>query len=115
MTHRPNDEKRRLVESMSAAGIDQDSIARVIGINRDTLAKHYREELDNAASRANMQISERLFTKAMEGDTTALIWWSKARMGWKETKKEERRLVDKDDNDVKPADIELLKKMGYEV
>ena len=36
--------------------------------------------------------SKRLFDKAISGDTTALIFWAKVRMGWKETQKVEPSL-----------------------
>ena len=115
MTHRPTDERRAMVEQMSAAGITQEDIANVLGICINTLTEHYREELDNAATRANAQISGRLFERAMEGSDTALIWWTKARMKWKETKVEENRYVDKDNNDILLKDTELLKKIGITI
>ncbi len=46
--HAPTSQQRKMVESMSAYGIPQDDISKVIGISIDTLAKHYREELDTA-------------------------------------------------------------------
>jgi len=73
---------------MSAVGIPQDSIARSIregGIDRKTLRKHFREELDTAAVKANAMVGGTLYNKAIAGDTSAMIWWSKTRMGWKET------------------------------
>ena len=83
----PTDDERKLVEQMSAVGIPQESIARVVrdGIDPKTLRKHFRHELDTAAIRANAKVGGTLFNKAMSGDTTAAIWWSKTRMGWKET------------------------------
>ena len=41
---------------------------------------------------ANTKIGKRLFDKAISGDTTALIFWAKVRMGWKETQKVEPSL-----------------------
>ena len=76
-----------MVEQMSAVGIPQDSIARVLrdGIDEKTLRKHFRQELDTAATKANAKVAGTLYNKALSGDTTAAIWWSKTRMGWKET------------------------------
>lgn len=86
-TFKPTDEERQQVIQMCAVGIPQESICRVIrgGIDDKTLRKHFREELDTAATKANAQVGGKLFNKAMAGDTTAMIWWSKTRMGWKET------------------------------
>jgi len=83
---KPTDEERKLVEQMSAVGIPQESICLVVrdGIDDKTLRKHFRYELDTAATKANAKVGGTLFNKAMAGDTTAAIWWSKSRMGWKE-------------------------------
>lgn len=84
---KPTDDERKLVEQMSAVGIPHESIALIVrdGIDDKTLRKHFRRELDTAAIKANAKVGGTLFNKAMAGDTTAAIWWSKTRMGWKET------------------------------
>jgi hypothetical protein len=51
--HKPTTEHRRMVEAMSAYGIPHDDISAVVGIDRNTLAKHYRQELDQASAKAN--------------------------------------------------------------
>lgn len=83
----PTDEERKEVTKMSAVGIPQESICRVIrgGIDDKTLRKHFREELDTAATKANTGVAGTLYNQAMAGNVTAAIWWSKTRMGWKET------------------------------
>lgn len=81
---KPTDEDRKMVAQMAAVGIMQESIARVIGIDPKTLRKHFREELDTSAAKANAKVGGTLYNKAINGDTSAAIWWSKARMGWKE-------------------------------
>lgn len=83
MAHTPTAETRDQVHSFAAVGIAQDDIARVLGIDPKTLRKHYRDELDTAAIRANAAIGGALFNKAKRGDVTAQIWWTKVRMGWK--------------------------------
>ena len=90
-TFKPTDDERKLVEQMTACGIPQESQCLVIrdGIDDKTLRKHFRRELDTAATKANVKVAGTLFNKAMGGDTTAMIWWSKTRMGWKETVKNE--------------------------
>ena len=88
---KPTDDERKLVEQMTACGIPQESQCLVIrdGIDDKTLRKHFRRELDTAATKANTKVAGTLFNKAMGGDTTAMIWWSKTRMGWKETNVQE--------------------------
>jgi hypothetical protein len=84
-SHDPTDQQRATVKAMSAYGVPQHDIARVIGIHDETLRKHYRDELDLGVIEANAKIAETLFRQATkEGNTTAAIWWSKSRMGWKE-------------------------------
>jgi hypothetical protein len=41
--------------------------------------------LDVGKAKASAQVAKSLFNKAMKGDTTAQIWWTKAQMGWGET------------------------------
>ena len=86
-TFKPTDGERKLVEQMSAVVIPQSNIAMVIrdGIDDKTLRKHFRKELDTAATKANAKIGGTLFNKAVNGDTSAAIFWAKTRMGWKET------------------------------
>ncbi len=76
-----------MVEQMSAVGIPHESIARLVrdGIDDKTLRKHFRQELDTAAIKANAKVSGSLYNKAIGGDTTSIIWWEKTRQGRKET------------------------------
>jgi len=83
---KPTDEERKLVEQMTSVGIPQVSQCLVIrdGIDDKTLRKYFRRELDTAATKANAKVAGTLYNKAMDGDTTALIWWTKTRMRWSE-------------------------------
>ena len=87
--HEPTDQNRKMVESMSAYGIPQEDISKVIGISVDTLAKYYREELDTATAKANAKVAETLYRQATNVDNprsaTAAIFWLKTRGGWRET------------------------------
>tara|TARA_R100001377_G_scaffold896_3_gene769 strand:- start:1299 stop:1724 length:426 start_codon:yes stop_codon:yes gene_type:complete len=88
---KPTESERELVGQMSAVGIPQDSICLVVrdGIDPKTLRKHFRHELDTASVMANSKVAGTLYSKALAGDTTAAIWWTKTRMGWKETSVQE--------------------------
>jgi hypothetical protein len=59
-------------------------ISRELGISEDTLQKHYRDELDEAASRGVANVASNLYSKAMAGDTTAMIFYLKTRGRWSE-------------------------------
>lgn len=82
----PSAEERKLVEKFSSVGIPQESIALLVrdGISPKTLRKHFRQELDTASTLANVQVANKLYQKCLDGDTTALIWWTKTRLGWSE-------------------------------
>jgi hypothetical protein len=54
-------------------GTPHERIAKAMGIGLSTLQKHYREELDTAADKANKAVAGTLFHKAtVEKDTTAI-------------------------------------------
>ena len=82
--HAPTDQTRQLVQMMAGCGIPQMQIAPLVGISDETLRKYYRRELDRGLIEANAKVAEALFKQAIGGDTTAAIWWTKARMGWRE-------------------------------
>jgi len=85
MTHKPNDQTRQLVQLHATIGTRQDNIARILGIDKKTLIKHYRDELDLGMDKANASIGGALFNKAKAGDTAAMIFWMKTRARWRET------------------------------
>ena len=98
--HEPTEASRRQVRALAAYGIPQDEIARVLGISKPTLEKHYRPELDRAETEANAKVAESLFRKAT-GDgaqaVTAAIFWLKTRARWKEPTLEAAMRLSTDD------------------
>jgi len=71
---------------MSACGIPQEQICVALGIDRKTLAKHFRDPLDKAAIQANAKVASTLFQLATSGhDIAATIFWCKVRLHWTET------------------------------
>jgi hypothetical protein len=86
-SHKPDPTSRRQVEAMSACGVPEVDIARVVDIDPKTLRKHYRDELDTGHIKATAKVAESLFRKATgEGaqSVTAAIFWLKTRGGWRE-------------------------------
>ena len=94
--HSPEPAGRRQVEAMSAYGVPEVDVARVLGIDPKTLRKHYRDELDTGSIKANSRMAENLYRKAM-GDgpqaVTATIFWLKTRAQWKETTVQEQHVT----------------------
>ena len=84
--YKPTEQDKKTVEMMTACGIPQTEVAVCIGggMTVKTLRKHFRKELLTARTEANAEVANSLFQQAVNGNTSAAIWWTKARMGWKE-------------------------------
>lgn len=91
---KPTDEERKMVETMSGYGVPFAQISALIrdGIDEDTLNKHFKKELVQGKAKANSKVGQTLYQKATGGDTSAMIWWSKTQMGWKETQVQEHTI-----------------------
>lgn len=74
----------KVIEILRSAGFTQEMIANAARIDKKTLRKYYSEEMKAGKDYANGQIAAMLYTKAMRGDVRALVYWTKARMGWSE-------------------------------
>ena len=87
----PTDAERKQVEALSGYGLPIDQIAVLVrdSIHIDTLRKHFSNELVAGKAKANSGIGRTLFQKAIGGDTTAMIWWTKSQMKWSETVRQE--------------------------
>jgi hypothetical protein len=94
----PTESQRETVANMVACGITQEQIALFLDIDGNTLRKHFRREIDTAATVANAKVGKSLFVKATSGDVGAMVWWTKTRMGWKE--KQEIAHTDADGNNL---------------
>lgn len=82
--HEPTEKTRAEVTSLVSFGIPQEDICTYLGITIKTLEKHYRYEIDTAVTRANGQVANALYTKAVKGkDVTAMIFWLKTRARWR--------------------------------
>jgi hypothetical protein len=70
---------------MAGMGLIQPDIATWLKIGVKTLRKYFRRELDTGAIEANMRVASALYANATKHNHVgAQIWWTKARMGWKE-------------------------------
>src|SRR5262245_38276783 len=81
------EQDRRTVLTMAGHGISETDIARVIGVPVATLRKWFPEELATGQIKANSQVAQSLFEKAIgngSGAVTAAIFWLKVRARWVE-------------------------------
>jgi len=83
-THKSTAENRKIVMAMTSYGVPQEDISAVLDIDSKTLRKHYRKELDTATAKANAQVAQRLYQKALDGSETSMIFWLKTRAKWSE-------------------------------
>jgi hypothetical protein len=93
----PTKEQRDNVEAMTAYGIPQEDIARLIKnpetgerIDTKTLRKYFAEEVETGLAKANAKVASSLYDMATKGDTSgtklgAAAFWLARRAGWKET------------------------------
>ena len=80
----PSPDQVKTVRAMSAYGIPQDQICKVVGVSLPTLHKAFRHELDTAGTEATAKVAQSLFQQALNGNVAAAIFWMKARAGWSE-------------------------------
>ena len=83
------------VERLASLGLTQEQIAAGIGISETTLRNRKKENADfaDAIKRGQAKgigsVANVLYEKAMSGDVASLIFYLKARGGWKETVRNE--------------------------
>ena len=80
----PTAEQRNQVEVLAGFGLPQHQIGVLLGCDPKTLRKHYEAELALGDAKATAKIAQTLYNKAVAGDTASLIFWLKARAGWRE-------------------------------
>jgi hypothetical protein len=83
--HNPTKKTKEQVQMLATIGTPQEIIARILEIDRGTLAKHYKDELELSRSRADSNVALSLYQNAIGGNVAAQIFWCKTRLGWKET------------------------------
>jgi hypothetical protein len=74
---------------MVSGGIDQDRIARALGVAPKTLRRHCRDVLDSGADRATSKVVAAMLHMATKAPYAvrfqAARFWLQCRAGWKET------------------------------
>jgi hypothetical protein len=68
----PTPAMRRTVERMVACGDSQNTIARAIGIEDDTLRKHFDEELKNGYAKKRREVLNWMYEGARKGNATLI-------------------------------------------
>src|SRR5688500_15392946 len=81
---RPSPEQRSFAEKAAGKGVPQDVIAALMGVSRNTLAKHCNEELRLGTLAADLQVFIVAFNMAVSGEyPETTFWWLERRcQGW---------------------------------
>ena len=83
--YEPTSEQRKTVKALSGFGVPQDAIAAYVGIDPKTMRKHFRDELDRGSVEATAKVAQTLFhLSTVEKNVASVIFWMKARAGWRE-------------------------------
>ncbi len=85
--HEPTEALKQRVCDLVMSGAPKYIIAEIIGIDDDTLSKHYKYELSTAKSIAIERIGKTVYQQALEGDNKAQALYLKtqgASQGWVE-------------------------------
>lgn len=85
--HVPTKDTQKIVAVWSAGSIEQELIARELGISRPTLVKHYEHELSVGKAVMDGLSVGTLKVAMMEGGSAGVAaakWWQMSRMGWTE-------------------------------
>ena len=69
----PND--RELVRVLAANGVQKEVICKLIHIQKRTLYKYYREELDDGCAMVTAKVGAALVKEAMSGNVAAQRYW----------------------------------------
>tara|TARA_R110000772_G_scaffold36387_2_gene87066 strand:- start:1070 stop:1693 length:624 start_codon:yes stop_codon:yes gene_type:complete len=77
----------KLVQMMTACGVAQVKQASILSISLNTLLNNFPSELKHGAISANMQVAQALFSKALEGDVRAQIFWLESKGGFQKVDK----------------------------
>jgi len=83
----PTEKDRAYVRKMASVGLTHEEIAGTIGVERTTLVKYFRQEIDDGRIEANALVAAALFKKATDRAVTgasvrAAEIWLRARAGW---------------------------------
>ena len=84
--HEVSEELQNLVRATSGFGLTNEEVAEIAGMSSDTLVKYYSHELAAGIARRNIAVTRALFANATTSNNVAAqIWWTKTRMGWRES------------------------------
>ncbi len=87
--HTVTEANRKIVEQCMAAKFSQIATANVLGIEVETLLKHYQDDIERGSDRASHRLLAAQWKNAEEGENPTLqIWLGKQYLGQREPKED---------------------------
>jgi len=86
--HEPTPEQRDIVERAIKAGLDDKTIAGLLGITVNQLRSCYPHEMQSGSERI-MAVVDALYERALEGNVPAIKLYLECRAGWIPKEKEQ--------------------------
>jgi len=81
---KPTNEQKKQVQTLAGYGLNQEQIARVLDMCRQTLAKHCAQELERGKDLAFAQATTALFNNIKKGKEASVFFYLKTQHGWRE-------------------------------
>jgi len=82
-TYRPTDDDYSKVEEMVTIGLDQHTIAKVMGISNATLTKYYSHNLLVGKEKRTARVAGVAYEMAVSGESPSMTtFWLKTQAGW---------------------------------
>jgi len=82
-SYQPTDDDYCKVEEMVTIGLDQHTIAKVMGVSIATLVKYYRHNLDVAKEKRTAKVAGVAYEMAVSGESPSMTtFWLKTQAGW---------------------------------
>jgi transposase-like protein len=77
--------ERRIVKTLLSVGEPVGRVAKIVGIDENTLRKHFPEEIKSAFSDTYSQVAVNFLQRVLTDESpTAAIFWLKTRAKWSE-------------------------------
>lgn len=88
----PTEKDRRFVSRMSRLGLSHSDMAVTLGIDRETLVRYFRQEIDEGRIEGDAAVAASLFQKATAKQVSgasvqAAIYWLRRRAEWLEAQR----------------------------
>lgn len=106
------DQHRVMVKDLTASGLPQEAVARILGISKERLQSLFDYELTTGYEIAHASLARSLYLKGLAGDTYATTSW--LRLHNKGQWADKREQTDKGAQQV-TAEIEAVKSVGQDL